>query len=80
MKPIIEWLKELPEPERGEALRLCQQKREYWDRNSMTDALAAAFWWCSPQKKYKYWSKIYERYERAEMQQRVIKIKKILSI
>lgn len=64
MKTIKEWLEELPEPYRTQALELYDT---YWgDKDvpktvSLPEALRGAFVWGNTTQGYEYWSSLYKK-------------------
>ena len=63
MKKISNWYKELPEPERTEALNIVTYATSQVKVKSLYEALSGGFvWFESPQGRH-YWEAITERYE-----------------
>lgn len=58
MKTIKEWINELPEPYRSQALKY---ETIYWNSKSMTkkSALTVAFLWDDTNESFDYWEKLY---------------------
>ena len=58
-KTILEWLEELPEPYRSQAIK--NYDGEFKDAATLSDALAYAFsWYASPEKK-DYWKDLHTK-------------------
>lgn len=65
-KTIEEWLNELEEPYRTQAIentkRLAGTERLYEPADNITDALMSAFIWETSPEGYEYWSDLFGKY------------------
>jgi hypothetical protein len=66
MKTIREWFNELPEPERGEAIRNTTLYTLDTPTRFMTRAILSAFIWDETSQGGEYWHKIYRREQAKE--------------
>lgn len=64
-KTIREWLSELPEPERTQALENMMNDLGCVEMPSMSGAIKTAFRWAMSPEGMNYWNEIYERYRNA---------------
>lgn len=65
MKPIIEWLQELPEPHRSRAIRACVNPDRKVD--NLMDAIYGMCYWWMTKERFEYWDKIcYGDYDNAD--------------
>lgn len=60
-KTIKEWLEELPEPYRTEALANLFEKNKSLVKSTLADALIAAFGWKITPQGYDYWRDIFDK-------------------
>jgi hypothetical protein len=58
MKTIKEWLEELPEPYRSQALENTGDSDGEMEVKSLVTALECAFLWISSSQGYHYWSQL----------------------
>jgi hypothetical protein len=64
MKKVIEWLKELDEPYRSEAIENCKKDTPYTGNKEaefLSDALGDAFVWKETKQGHVYWESLHEK-------------------
>lgn len=59
MKTIREWLEELPQPYRGQALANMRPQNKDIEENTLQDGLQGAFVWSKTKEGRRYWQKVY---------------------
>jgi hypothetical protein len=61
MKTILEWLQELPEPYRSEAIENVIKAKRTQKRDSLEDALLSAFPWEKTKQGWEYWDNLHTK-------------------
>jgi len=61
MKTILEWLQELPEPYRSEAIDNVVKAKRTQKRDSLEDALLSAFSWEETKQGWEYWDNLHTK-------------------
>jgi tryptophanase len=61
MKTILEWLQELPEPYRSEAIENVSKTKRIEKRKCLEDALLSAFPWEETKQGGEYWNNLHTK-------------------
>lgn len=65
----MEWLNELPEPQRSRAIENTKNDKDYTgdtEQDSLSEALVQAFIWGDAPERWKYWGDVYDKIKEDE--------------